>query len=385
MVSDSDLKILKSYNVSLERKLEILPEEIKNLIISDYIEHKLTVKTLYQKYKHVVTYPIITKILKDSSNLRNQRILYNSEFFKIMSPELAYFGGLLYADGNIYKRDDCIGHTVQLAVSVKDIEIIEKFCFYAEIDFKRVGFVTNTARENQDFIKSGTISKLVYIRLTGEDLAESLLPFSIIPRKTYNYVEPNIPKHLIPNYIKGMIDGDGWISISRRKNYFVYQIGVCGGPEMMSWVFDRFKEFGFSNNLFYSEKITKPYNYTLARVSLHGLDNMLKLSEILNFREQPRLERKWSKIDALEQLVKERKEYFAERKLTFDERNREYKKQYGIKNKEKIKQRLKKYFSDMSPEDFLSWKENRSLTVKKHKEKLKSLGVKSIKELNKPD
>lgn len=61
---------------------------------------------------------------------------------------------------------------------------------------------------------------------------EDIKKYGVIPNKTYSAYLPEIRPDLMPHLIRGLIDGDGWIS------YKSHSIGLCGNISLVEQVRD---------------------------------------------------------------------------------------------------------------------------------------------------
>ena len=60
------------------------------------------------------------------------------------------------------------------------------------------------------------------IRVNSKHLCETLAEYGIVPNKTKITKHlPKIDNQLLPHFLRGLIDGDGWISIDRSGRYHI--------------------------------------------------------------------------------------------------------------------------------------------------------------------
>ena len=134
----------------------------------------------------------------------------NESAFEILSSEAAYWIGFLLADG--WVRD--ASKTPMLVVEIKgeDREHLEKLAQF--IGFP--GPIRQTYRED------GRVSSAVHV--SSNIICRDLALWGIVPRKTSITVVPPTLRNS-KDFWRGLIDGDGWVSIRRRGDCMV---GVCG-------------------------------------------------------------------------------------------------------------------------------------------------------------
>lgn len=59
-------------------------------------------------------------------------------------------------------------------------------------------------------------------------MKKDLEKYGIVPQKTYSVEMPQLDEIMMPHLIRGMIDGDGWIS------YKSHQLGFCGNEKTVT-------------------------------------------------------------------------------------------------------------------------------------------------------
>lgn len=195
---------------------------------------------------------------------RKKKYACNEHFFDtIDSDEKAYFLGFLLADG-------CVKNENILSIGLKheDRYLLESFKNLLESTYP----ITDEIKIS-NFSPNGTEAS--YFRIRSKALCSKLKEYGIIPRKTFAaQFNPNnlISPQFINGYLRGIFDGDGWVSIYESGK----EIGFCGTEAVCS---------GISSTLlsYLNVKSTcKPYSsiYRL-RVS-----NTHDITQIYNFMYQ---------------------------------------------------------------------------------------------------
>lgn len=119
---------------------------------------------------------------------------FKENFFEnIDSEEKAYFLGFLMADGNVYVRKQS-QPCIRLEISVKDLEILERFKMAIE------------SKNSICFDKRNCCSLKVHSCKMFNDLGK----LGVIPNKTKHEIIPNINQDMMRHFIRGFFDGDGW-------------------------------------------------------------------------------------------------------------------------------------------------------------------------------
>ncbi len=239
---ETELKIIESYNLGNSMKaigldFGISPVTVKNILDRNDVQkrtsggiYKLPDKEIINKYKsglscnqiaveYNVTFHTISKIL-EKHNIKRNNIYHNLELIEdywehIDSFDKAYFLGFLLTDGNI------IGNQVKLELGAKDEQILHTFNRYTKSKNK----IINLDRRDKGKFCAFSVKRKKWV----EDLSN----YGIKPNKTFTIEMPILDDSLMPHLIRGMIDGDGWIT------YKGNQIGFCGSENCVT----QFRDF----------------------------------------------------------------------------------------------------------------------------------------------
>ena len=165
-----------------------------------------------------VTAHTITNIL-EKHNIKRNNIYHNLDLVEdywtvIDSYDKAYFLGFLITDGNV------IGNAVRLSIKSNDVEILETFSKYTKNSNKIC------------FDKRGCSTFSVKRKKWVSDLSQ----YGMMPNKTHKTYLPKLDEEYMPHLIRGMIDGDGWIS------YKSHQLGFCGTEQCVAQIRDYLSE-----------------------------------------------------------------------------------------------------------------------------------------------
>ena len=141
-----------------------------------------------------------------------ENLIFNSKkynvdenyFEKINTPNKAYWLGFLYADGCILvrTRNNKTSYILEISLCEEDILHLEKF---------KMSLKSNTP------IKIKTIQnkyKACRITICNKKICEDLIKLGCTPKKSLTLKFPNekqVPKKLIPHFIRGYLDGDGCV------------------------------------------------------------------------------------------------------------------------------------------------------------------------------
>lgn len=167
----------------------------RKLLYELYVSKKMTAREIAKMcggsrsnvYRLLSIYGIPRRQGSDS-----KRLNVNVNFFKSMTPDLAYLLGLWATDGYI-KSSGVIG--------IKSIDrdmidwIKEKIRYTNKIDRG----ITQAGKNYYE------------IRFRSKEVEEILSKYGIVKHKTRILKFPNIPEDMLPHFIRGLFDGDGCI------------------------------------------------------------------------------------------------------------------------------------------------------------------------------
>ena len=166
-----------------------------------------------------VTFHTISNILEKNNIARDNKyknINLNENYFeKIDSSDKAYFLGFMLTDGNISLNEN----TIRLSLSSKDEEILNIF-------------KEKTGNENKICIREDEKHSERTFQLRSKKWKDDLAKYGVVPQKTSISEMPVLSTDMMPHLIRGMIDGDGWISFNS------HQIGFCGNEKTVNQLKD---------------------------------------------------------------------------------------------------------------------------------------------------
>lgn len=158
--------------------------------------------------RYATKYNLYTvKYNRDKTNHVNE-----TYFANIDTAKKAYFLGFIMADGNMYLNSN---GKYQFSIKIKntDIDILKQFA--DEIEFPEDKIV------EREETRKGTITKCAELKIYNQEFCSYLLDLGIVPRKTGKEVFPELKEEFKKDFIRGYIDGDGWIGKEE------IQIGLC--------------------------------------------------------------------------------------------------------------------------------------------------------------
>ena len=140
-----------------------------------------------------------------AKRIRRHKININEQVFDNLTPENAYWLGFLYADGNLY--------TIQL--KTKETYRVT-FCLAAKDSIAVKAFMRFLEADGGLYFRPKT--KALSFSVTNQYLGERLKELGIEDRKSAKIRYPKIISELGLDapFIRGYIDGDGWIGVYKR-------------------------------------------------------------------------------------------------------------------------------------------------------------------------
>lgn len=174
------------------RKLLRIENERHERIVSLYNDGKTTreiannVKMTQRGVRYVLNRYGVR--LRGKRRTNGHRI--NEDFFKRWSAEMAYVLGFIYTDGNIN------GNT--FSISQKERHILDKINNVMESTYKI------RKRDNGK-------SKLYTLYVHRQEMVADLRNLGVVEGKSRIMTFPNVPDEYLPHFIRGIIDGDGWV------------------------------------------------------------------------------------------------------------------------------------------------------------------------------
>lgn len=149
-----------------------------------------------------------------------QQTEIKTNFFRKWSGEMAYILGFVAADGNVTKRKDRKdSYIFNITNKEKDIllKIRDLICPNRKLGTKRSGYTGK-----KDYY---------YLQLSDRQICKDLIKLGIIPRKTYSFELPLIPKKYFSDFTRGFFDGDGSVYIYNVNNTPQIKAGFVGCSE----------------------------------------------------------------------------------------------------------------------------------------------------------
>lgn len=208
---------------------------------------------------------------------------YNVDVFTKEDAVSYYLLGAWMSDGNVRVRDDR-PNAKTISIAAKDKDWIE---------------LINSVVSPKTPIKShGNNCYSVHYHST--EMADWLISKGCGPCKSLTLQFPEVPKQYIPDFLRGYIDGDGWITFTtfyradRERHEQNRQMGICTGSKSFASSFSTaLQELGVSNCLTetYREdtiiegRVVKRLHPTYSVICSSG-SNAIKLCELIYYSDE---------------------------------------------------------------------------------------------------
>jgi hypothetical protein len=244
---DTQSKInIQSYNISISKFGYYKCNKHSN-IHRDYV--KLDNKTeleVIESYNSGLKVNDILSMFNISSVRQLQRILkrggrdkiipgkkynFNESFFeKIDTENKAYWLGFLFADGFVRKRGNSFN--IELKLASRDRNHLLKFKEAIESNNKiKDSFIKRTYKSKDVIYYSSGLC------LSSKKMFQDLERHGCVERKSLILEPPkNVSEDLIPHFIRGYFDGDGYISNYILRSKKEYKIGILGTQCLLEWI-----------------------------------------------------------------------------------------------------------------------------------------------------
>ena len=187
----------------------------------------------------------------------------NNLFKKIDSADSAYWLGFLYADGSIRKDRN----EIALDLQEQDKKAVEDFHYYCN---------NKNSIRTHNIIRNGNTYVSFVSGFSNAQVKENLINLGCFPKKSLILTFPTeqqVPQEFIYDFIRGYIDGDGYIQYDQIKHR--YRIIILGTKEFLQGLIQRLGLFEYysisqdKNSNIYTLTISKKENVFSLLVKLY--------------------------------------------------------------------------------------------------------------------
>jgi len=177
----------------------------------------------------------------------------NEEFFKTWTHEMAWVLGLFITDGTINKHIHCI------SFAQKDERILRLVAQYMDADYVLGA--------------KGPTCTTPTLLINSKKIKQDLDVLGITANKSLTIPFPNVPDEFLPSFIRGVIDGDGWV----QKTGYVMNI-TTGSKSFAEGLLSVLQTWSLRSEL--TSTISETGN-TIYRVWVKGKYDLPKLAQII--------------------------------------------------------------------------------------------------------
>lgn len=138
----------------------------------------------------------------------------NDNYFKNLSPDMAYILGYVSADGSVAWDVFKGYYGLTITAAEKDKNHLEK--------------TRLIMKSTKPLLYSGP-TKSYRLIVNNKQICKDLMKFGIVPRKSLIIKFPDLPKLYLKDFIRGYIDGDGSLRYFNRPRSPYFELLVCSG------------------------------------------------------------------------------------------------------------------------------------------------------------
>lgn len=210
----------------------------------------------------------------------------NEKYFEnIDSEEKAYWLGFLYADGCVIdkklKNGNNNGKKLKISLKRSDFGHLEKFNKSICSNYP----IRNKISKINDFEYS-----IAELSISNTEFVNSLIKQNIVPRKTYENKYPIVCESLMRHFLRGYIDGDGYIGRIVNEHRIKYSIEICSyGKDILEMIQKYLSKNKIDSKIYLKSKNRKDY-----RMMIFSIDSVVKLLTLLYSDSTIHLTRKFT-------------------------------------------------------------------------------------------
>lgn len=177
----------------------------------------------------------------------------NEDYFKVWTHEMAWVLGLFVTDGHVNKQ------LHSMYFSQKDERILQLIAKYMEADY--VLAATGPTKTTPTLI------------INSKEIKKDLKMLGIISNKSLSVPFPNVPEEYLASFVRGVIDGDGWV----QKSGYVMNV-TSGSQDFAARLLFVFQSWQLRSEITITVSPAGNYIY---RIWVKGKYELPKLAEII--------------------------------------------------------------------------------------------------------
>ena len=196
----------------------------------------------------------------------------NESFFDNWSSEMAYVLGLLITDG-------CVSKTGVVSLCINDRELLVK--------------VKNVLSSAHKILASKHQPNLFRFSFARQHMVDRLFALGVTPRKSLTVKFPDVPPEYLPDFIRGVFDGDGSVFFDKRRQKSPLRAKFMSSSEnFIKELARNLESLGMPSRSIYKQKTKNSWSFmfiyehnasaTLFRILYQNVQNRLFLERKYN-------------------------------------------------------------------------------------------------------
>lgn len=205
-------------------------------------------------------------LIKSLDKPFDQRRVNPGLFLDVEMPEVAYYLGFLWADGNL--NTHCTSQDVRLCINSSDTDNLLQVC-------SRIGDFT-IAKTDYSYRNSRTC-----IRTNNRPLVDFLtsMDYGVKSWTSADKILSHIPLHLRHYWWRGLVDGDGCFSVNGKKKHKNKFMAISSGKEQdWTYVQELFRELGITKHKIHIRQNHKGWT---SQIKIHNTDELVRFGEYI--------------------------------------------------------------------------------------------------------
>lgn len=149
--------------------------------------------------------------------------------FDRITPNSSRWVGFLSADG-CQPSDTGGQQALSLCIGAKDREHLEQLRGFLGSNHA----ITDIRNKERVIAKGGKVTKAhkaVFYKVRSKRLTAALTRLGMVKEKALRAPGPELED--LPSFWAGVVDGDGWLGMTKSGNYYYPQVGLCGHMPML--------------------------------------------------------------------------------------------------------------------------------------------------------
>lgn len=198
----------------------------------------------------------------------------NEDFFSTWSYEMAYVFGLIITDG-------CVSDSGVISLCINDKDLLE--------------VVKKALCSEHKIVPSKHQRGLYYFHFAREKMVRDLGKLGVLPRKSLTVQFPVVPQGFLPDFLRGVFDGDGSVFFDKRRGKFLLRSKfVSSSVDFINGLHSSLRFLGMPERKIYKQKTKNAWSYMF----IYEHNDSIKLFNILygNIKDRLFLERKHAKF-----------------------------------------------------------------------------------------